>query len=92
MPIGDAPRPLPWRLVDEAGDEVILDATGGSVHIDTLFYPTGLARADAAYIVDAVNVARKYELALYRIAGLGDITRDDARKIAAEALGIELPS
>lgn len=64
MPVGDAPRPLPWKLVDEGGDEVIRDGIGGSVHCDTTYYPSGLALSDAAYIVAAVNAVRRYELAL----------------------------
>ena len=91
MPVGNAPRPLPWVLVDECGDEVIRDGRGNAVHYDTQYYPSGLSREDAEYIVAAVNSVSRYELALYRIAGHGNITGEKARKIASEALSIKKP-
>lgn len=48
--------PLPWSLEEQAdGDHVIRDANGKTVHMDTQYYPSGMAVDDARLIVRAVN-------------------------------------
>lgn len=77
--------PTPWRLVDDAGDEVILASDGTRVHRDTAYYPSGLASEDAAFIVECVNRVAELERELADLkegrTAIIPCSRDHAEKL-----------
>lgn len=79
--------PLPWSFSEVRFDEIIRDANGNVVHLDTAYYPSGLATADARLIVAAVNAI--HEIANGRVDEGGNLrNHPDATAIARTALGL----
>lgn len=62
-------------------------------HLEAIYGRNFIASTEAqkSILIAAMHRFDRMELALYRIAGHGNITGEKAREIAAEALGIAKP-